>query len=105
MFSSDALYNGLVVDMQRSAQRIMAKLEHGFYIEGEEYIDQLERHTCFDLSLFYKECLVNISRHSGRDAIQHVPKNQSARNRSEHQRQRPRTPGIGKKRNPCIAQT
>ncbi|MBK1879904.1 histidine kinase [Pelagicoccus mobilis] len=65
MFSSDGLYKGLVIDMQRSAQRIMAKLEHDFSIEGEEYVDQLERHTCFDLSLFYKECLVNISRHSG----------------------------------------
>ncbi len=65
MFSANALHKGLVADMERAAQRIMAKLDHELSIEGEEYISQLKRRTCFDLFLFYKECLVNISRHSG----------------------------------------
>jgi signal transduction histidine kinase len=65
MFSSNALHKGLVADMERAAQRIMAKLDHELTIEGEEYIGQLKRRTCFDLFLFYKESLVNISRHSG----------------------------------------
>jgi signal transduction histidine kinase len=65
MFASKALYEGLIVDMQRVAQRIMANLDHELSIEGEEYIHQLRPRTCFDLFLFYKECLVNISRHSG----------------------------------------
>ncbi len=65
MFSSDTLHKGLVADMQRAAQRIMARLDHEISIEGEEYISRLARRTCFDLFLFYKESLVNISRHSG----------------------------------------
>jgi signal transduction histidine kinase len=64
MFDSKALYSGLIVDMKRSAQCIMANLSHSFVFEGEEYLHQLSSRTCFDLSLFYKECLVNISRHS-----------------------------------------
>ncbi len=65
MFSSTALSKGLRDDMQRTAQRIMAGIEHDFAIEGEENISRLRPRTCFDLFLFYKESLVNISRHSG----------------------------------------
>jgi signal transduction histidine kinase len=65
MFSSSALHKGLVTDMKRAAQRTMARLDHDFSIEGEEYIRHLNRKTCFDLFLFYKESLINISRHSG----------------------------------------
>ena len=62
---ASALYAGLRADMERAAQRIMAKLQHDIRIEGEEYIEQLKPRTRMDLFLFYKECLVNISRHSG----------------------------------------
>jgi signal transduction histidine kinase len=62
---ASALYAGLKTDMQRAAQRIMAKLEHDISIEGEKYIEQLKPRTRMDLFLFYNECLVNISRHSG----------------------------------------
>ena len=42
----------------------MAKFDHAFSIEGEEHLNRLKPRTQFDLLLFYKECLVNISRHS-----------------------------------------
>jgi len=65
MQEANGLYGGLKADMERAAMRIMAKLEHDISIEGEEFLEQLKPRTRVDLFLFYKECLVNISRHSG----------------------------------------
>lgn len=65
MQEASGLYAGLETDMERAAQRIMAKLEHDITIEGEACLRQLKARTRMDLFLFYKECLVNISRHSG----------------------------------------
>lgn len=65
MLNSEELYKGLVADMQRAAQRSLAKIDHELSIEGEELLEQLNRQNCVDLFLFYKETLVNISRHSG----------------------------------------
>jgi len=64
MQEASGLYAGLKADMERAAMRIMAKLEHDISIEGEEFLKQLKPRTRVDLFLFYKECLVNISRHS-----------------------------------------
>lgn len=52
-------------DLHRTSRRIMAKLENDILIEGENHLNQLKPRTRFDLLLFYKECLINISRHSG----------------------------------------
>lgn len=65
MLAAKGLYTDLLADMQRASNRIMAKLEHEIAIEGEEYLKALPPRTRADLFLFYKECLVNISRHSG----------------------------------------
>jgi signal transduction histidine kinase len=65
MLSANGLYTDLLTDMQRASNRIMAKLQHQISIEGEEYLKALPPRTRADLFLFYKECLVNISRHSG----------------------------------------
>jgi signal transduction histidine kinase len=43
----------------------MAKLKHDISIEGETFLERLKPQTRADLFLFFKECLVNISRHSG----------------------------------------
>ena len=43
----------------------MSKLEHEITVEGVEHINTLNRRTRFDLFLFFKESLVNISRHAG----------------------------------------
>ncbi|MDF7823873.1 histidine kinase [Pontiellaceae bacterium B12227] len=58
------LYLGLSEDMQRAAQRITARFEHDMTIEGDEYLKKLKPRIRVDLFLFYKECLVNIYRHS-----------------------------------------
>ncbi len=65
MQEANGLYTGLVADMERASSRIMAKLEHDISIEGETFLEQLKPRTRADLFLFFKECLVNISRHSG----------------------------------------
>ncbi len=65
MLEATGLYTGLLADMQRAAQRIMAKQEHDISVEGEEFLAQLKPRIRVDLFLFYKECLANISRHSG----------------------------------------
>ncbi|VGO15444.1 Sensor histidine kinase LiaS [Pontiella desulfatans] len=64
IINADGLYQGLVEDMQRAAQRITANLEHTISIEGEHYLEQLKARTRIDLFLFYKESLINICRHS-----------------------------------------
>ncbi|WP_146526324.1 sensor histidine kinase [Novipirellula artificiosorum] len=59
------LYTELLADMQRTTQRIMADQEGELRFRGnEESLRRLKPRTRADLFLFYKECLVNISRHS-----------------------------------------
>jgi len=62
---ANGLYTAMAADMQRASSRIMAKLEHDISIEGESFLERLKPRTRADLFLFFKECLVNISRHSG----------------------------------------
>ncbi len=64
MLSAKGLYTDILSDMQRASNRIMAKLEHEISVTGEEHLKALAPRTRADLFLFYKECLVNISRHS-----------------------------------------
>lgn len=65
LLESKDLYIGLTSDMQRAADRIATNLKHDIKIEGDTYLDNLKPRTRVDLFLFYKECLVNICRHSG----------------------------------------
>ncbi|MDF7806434.1 histidine kinase [Pontiellaceae bacterium B12219] len=65
LHESSDLFTGLRTDMQRAAERIVRHLEHDLAIEGEEYLPQLKPQRCVSLFLFYKECLINICRHSG----------------------------------------
>jgi signal transduction histidine kinase len=69
LLEADELYIGLTTDMQRSAERITTNLQHDFTIEGEAFLEQLSPRLRIDLFLFYKECLVNICRHSGATQI------------------------------------
>jgi signal transduction histidine kinase len=64
MLQGENLYGDLLEDMQRTTQRIMADFDHTFTCQGEEYLQRLPPRRRADLFLFYKECLVNISRHS-----------------------------------------
>jgi signal transduction histidine kinase len=61
---ANGLFGNLPEDMRRSAQRIMADSEYDIVIEGEEHLEKLKPKTRADLFLFFKECLVNISRHA-----------------------------------------
>ena len=64
MHAADGLYGSLPEDMQRAAKRILADIEYDISIEGEAFLKRLKPRTRTDLFLFYKEALVNISRHS-----------------------------------------
>lgn len=64
MHNNDNLYKGLIEDMQRVATRVLDTRDHELSVEGETNLVHYTQRTCFGLFLFYKECLVNISRHS-----------------------------------------
>lgn len=64
MLEAEGLYLGLIEDMERAAQRITVSYQHDFSAEGSELTKQLRPRTQIDLFLFYKECLINICRHS-----------------------------------------
>jgi signal transduction histidine kinase len=65
LLEAKGLYEDLVEDMRRTSARIMADLDHAITFEGEEILQQLKPRKRIDLFLFYKECLINIIRHSG----------------------------------------
>jgi signal transduction histidine kinase len=56
-------------DMHRTAQRILTGIESNIQIEGEPILNELNPAAQYDLFLFYKESLVNISRHSGASCV------------------------------------
>lgn len=64
MLEAKGSYDGLVEDMHRTARRVLGNLDHQIIIEGEENLKKVDPRIGYDLYLFYKECLVNISRHS-----------------------------------------
>jgi signal transduction histidine kinase len=51
-------------DMHRIAARMMDDVAYEIRVSGSDFIAQLPHRARADLFLFYKECLVNISRHS-----------------------------------------
>ena len=61
---AEGLYDSLPGNMRRAATRILAELEHELRIENEAFFETLNLQAKSDLFLFYKECLVNISRHA-----------------------------------------
>jgi len=52
-------------DMHRIAARMMDETTYDISLSGQEHLTRLRPRQRADLFLFYKECLVNISRHSG----------------------------------------
>ena len=57
-------------DMHRVALRMMEGYDYSITVEGENQIAKLTPLRRADLFLFYKECLVNISRHAEADSFQ-----------------------------------
>ncbi len=70
MLEAPGLYEDLVEDMRKTSARIMADLDYNLEFEGEEFLKQLKQRRKIDLFLFYKECLINIIRHSGATEVQ-----------------------------------
>ena len=58
----------LAQDIRNLSTRILADMEWDLEITGEKFLQRLKPIFSDDLLLFYKECLVNVSRHS--DATQ-----------------------------------
>jgi signal transduction histidine kinase len=54
----------LPVDMRRTARRVLANQQYDISVTGENLLKKLKPGFQHDLFLFYKESLVNISRHS-----------------------------------------
>jgi signal transduction histidine kinase len=65
ILESETLYGDLLQNMQRATERITESLEGNLSFQGEENLPLLKQRMRIDLFLFYKECLINISRHSG----------------------------------------
>lgn len=58
------LYGSLPDDMERTARRILTEIRYEIKIEGEKHLAALKPKERTDLLLFYKEALVNTSRHA-----------------------------------------
>jgi len=65
LHQAGGLHENLPEEMRRSAGCILADIEHDISIEGREVLKRLYPGNRADLFLFFKESLVNISRHSG----------------------------------------
>jgi len=65
MLEAKELHGDLVEDMKRTTARIVADLDSDIAFEGAEILPRLSPRKRLDLFLFYKECLINIIRHSG----------------------------------------
>lgn len=69
MLEDEERYSDLENNIRRTAERLTADLDHELIVEGEVYLKKLSARKRIDLFLFYKECLVNIRRHSGATRI------------------------------------
>lgn len=65
LFQFGELHEDLPDDMRRAAERILADIEHTISVEDSAVLNRLPPGIRADLFLFFKESLVNISRHSG----------------------------------------
>ncbi len=59
-------------DLERISLRILADLEYEISITGEEFLEKLKPHKSNEVFVFYKECLVNISRHSAATSVKTI---------------------------------
>jgi signal transduction histidine kinase len=65
MLEAKEIHENLAEEIKRESNRLLVDLEHALVITGARYFEQLKPRRRIDLFLFYKECLVNIIRHSG----------------------------------------
>ncbi len=70
MLQAETACDDLVSEMKRANQRLLSEIDHQFHIDGLEWIQNLPSRKRLDLSLYYKECLINILRHSNASSCQ-----------------------------------
>ena len=65
MLEAKGICEDLVNEMERSSRRLLSDLDYKITFTGEDRLHSLRPRTRIDIFLFFKECLVNILRHSG----------------------------------------
>ena len=68
MLQAETACDDLVAEMKRINQRLLGEIDHQLDIEGLEWIEQLPARKRLDISLYYKEAIINILRHSNTSA-------------------------------------
>jgi signal transduction histidine kinase len=65
MLEAKGICEDLVEEMTRSSKRLLSDLDYKITFTGEDLLHSLRPRTRIDIFLFFKECLINILRHSG----------------------------------------
>lgn len=65
MLEAEGICEDLVDEMTRSSKRLLADLDYDIKFTGEARLHALKPRVRIDIFLFFKECLINILRHSG----------------------------------------
>lgn len=65
MLEAEGICENLVDEMKRSSKRLLADLDYEIEFSGEARLQTLKPRVRIDIFLFFKECLINILRHSG----------------------------------------
>lgn len=69
LIEATGLFGDLPEELHHISARVLTDLNHTISIRGEAMLRQLPPRKRVDLLLFYKECLINIIRHSGATAV------------------------------------
>ena len=69
MLETKGIHGNLVEEMKRTADRLLTDLEYETRFPEEKSLQHLKPRRRIDLYLFYKECLINILRHSNATRI------------------------------------
>ncbi|WP_162030915.1 MULTISPECIES: hypothetical protein [unclassified Lentimonas] len=64
MLESTDMNMELIEEFRRTSRRFSGQVAYQLTVTGEDDLTKLKPKSCMDLLLFYKECLVNITRHS-----------------------------------------
>ncbi|MDG2166985.1 MAG: histidine kinase, partial [Opitutales bacterium] len=70
ILETPGLYEDFEDAMIRNADRLLSDLNHKLVFEAEDTITKMRAGKRIDLFLFYKECLINIIRHSGATEVE-----------------------------------
>jgi len=65
MLEAKGICEDLVEEMNRSSRRLLSDLDYDIEFSGEALFKDLKPRVRIDIFLFFKECLINILRHSG----------------------------------------